>query len=71
MRNMPPRRRIFVAGDTVESRVFCRCEGCRLSFGRLLYPAVGGSPLGFGRLPGFSSNFSAELVRARQRRWRR
>jgi len=45
-----------------ERRVFCRCELCRLRFGRMLYPKLGGMPLGWGRLPGFSGNF--------RRRWR-
>jgi hypothetical protein len=57
--------------EKLESRVFCRCELCRLRLGRLLYPRAGGEPLGLGRLPGFAGNFSSAWVRVRQRRqWR-
>jgi hypothetical protein len=51
------RRRGFQRGHTIESRVFCRCELCRLRFGRLLYPRCGGEPLRFGWIPGFTTNF--------------
>jgi hypothetical protein len=63
MRNLLVRRRGF---EKIESRVFCRCELCRLRFGRMLYPAAGGEPLGWGRLPGFAGNFSPRWVGARQ-----
>ena len=48
------RRRGF---NKIERRCFCRCELCRLAYGRLLYPMAGGEPLGLGRLPGFDGNF--------------
>jgi hypothetical protein len=43
------RRRGFSRDCKLESRVFCRCELCRLEFGRLLYPRTGGVPLGMGK----------------------
>ena len=36
------------------------------ALGRMPYPAAGGEPLGWGRLPGFAGNFSPRWVRARQ-----
>jgi hypothetical protein len=51
-----------------ESRIFCRCELCRLRFGRMLYPKAGGEPLGFGRIKGFTGNFTrARAMSARHR----
>jgi len=52
-----PRRRMLlkrVGFEKRERRVFCRCELCRLRFGRLLYPRLHYSersywPLGMGR----------------------
>jgi hypothetical protein len=40
-----------------EHRVFCPCELCALSHGRLLYPAQGGFPLRWRRIHGFTTNF--------------
>lgn len=54
MRNILVKRRGF---ERVESRVFCRCELCCLRFGRMLYPASGGEPINFRRIPGFGGNF--------------
>jgi hypothetical protein len=51
----------------LERRVFCRSELCRPRFGRMLYAAAVGEPLGWGRLPRFAGNFSPGWVRARQR----
>jgi len=48
------RKRYF---DKVESRVFCRCELCCLSYGRMLYCKMGGEPIRFRRIPGFEGNF--------------
>jgi hypothetical protein len=62
--------RVFARDAKRESRVHCRCELCRLRFGRMLYPVVGGEPLKWGRLPGFTGNFSPRWVLARQRNWR-